>query len=103
MLRVANYSQKALLEIETDFDLYYEQKKQGSLQLFWDSKEIKKTQKDIAILDKFKTFLFVRWNPGLEQDRVRPVLGVEQGHVAVHPGEEVDAFMTLLKKKLYIF
>ena len=53
MLRVANYSQKALLEIETDFDLYYEQKKQGSLQLFWDSKEIKKTQKDIAILDKF--------------------------------------------------
>ena len=53
MLRVANYSQKALLEIETDFDLYYEQKKQGSLQLFWDSKEIKKMQKDIAILDKF--------------------------------------------------
>ena len=53
MLRVANYSQKALLEIETDFDLYYEQKKQGSLQLFWDLKEIEKTQKDIAILDKF--------------------------------------------------
>jgi len=53
MLRVANYSQKALLEIETDFDLYYEQKKQGSLQLFWDSKEIEKTQKDIAILNKF--------------------------------------------------
>ncbi len=53
MLRVANYSQKALLEIETDFDLYYEQKKQGSLQLFWDSKEIEKVQKDIAILDKF--------------------------------------------------
>ena len=53
MLRVANYSQKALLEIETDFDLYYEQKKQGSLQLFWDSREIEKTQKDIAILDKF--------------------------------------------------
>ena len=53
MLRIANYSQKALLEIETDFDLYYEQKKQGSLQLFWDSKEIEKTQKDIAILDKF--------------------------------------------------
>ena len=53
MLRVANYSQKALLEIETDFDLYYEQKKQGSLQLFWDSKEIEKTHKDIAILDKF--------------------------------------------------
>ena len=53
MLRVANYSQKALLEIETDFDLYYEQKKQGSLQLFRDLKEIEKTQKDIAILDKF--------------------------------------------------
>ena len=53
MLRVAYYSQKALLEIETDFDLYYEQKKQGSLQLFWDSKEIEKAHKDIAILDKF--------------------------------------------------
>ena len=53
MLRVSNYSQKALLEIETDFDLYYEQKKQGSLQLFWDSKEIEKAHKDIAILDKF--------------------------------------------------
>ena len=53
MLRVANYSQKALLEIETDFDFFYEQKKQGSLQLFWDSKEIDKTKKDIAILDKF--------------------------------------------------
>ena len=53
MLRLASYSQKALLEIETDFDLYYEQRKQGSLQLFWDSKEMDKVKKDIAILEKF--------------------------------------------------
>jgi D-amino-acid dehydrogenase len=55
MLRVANYSQKALLEIESDFDIRYEQRKQGSLQLFWDSKELDKAKRDISILEKFKT------------------------------------------------
>ena len=35
MLRVANYSQKCLLEIEKEIDVNYEQRKQGSLQLFW--------------------------------------------------------------------
>ena len=54
MLRIANYSQKALLEIEADFDINYVQRKQGSLQLFWDSKEIDKAKKDISILEKFK-------------------------------------------------
>ena len=53
MLRIANYSQKALLEIENDFDIHYEHRKQGSLQLFWDSKEIDKVKKDIEILKKF--------------------------------------------------
>ena len=53
MLRIANYSQKALLEIEADFDINYVQRKQGSLQLFWDSKEIDKAKKDISILEKF--------------------------------------------------
>jgi len=53
MLRIANYSQKALLEIETDFDINYAQRKQGSLQLFWDTKEIDKAKRDISILDKF--------------------------------------------------
>ena len=53
MLRMAKYSQKALIEIESDFDFNYEQRKQGSLQLFWDTKEIEKSNRDIAILEKF--------------------------------------------------
>ena len=53
MLRIATYSQKALLEIESDFDILYEQRKQGSLQLFWDTKEIDKASRDISILEKF--------------------------------------------------
>jgi D-amino-acid dehydrogenase len=53
MLRIANYSKKALLEIEADFDINYVQRKQGSLQLFWDSKEIDKAKSDISILEKF--------------------------------------------------
>ena len=53
MLRIASYSQKALLEIENDFEINYEQRKQGSLQLFWDTKDIDKIAKDISILEKF--------------------------------------------------
>ena len=53
MLRIANYSRQALLEIESDFDIQYEQKKQGSLQLFWDTKEIEKAKRDISILENF--------------------------------------------------
>ena len=53
MLRIANYSQKALLEIEADFDINYSQRKQGSLQLFWNTKEIDKAKRDISILEKF--------------------------------------------------
>ncbi len=53
MLRLANYSRQALLEIESDFDIQYEQRRQGSLQLFWDTKEIEKAKRDISILEKF--------------------------------------------------
>ncbi len=53
MLRIANYSQKSLLEIESDFNINYEQRKQGSLQLFWDEKEFKSVKKDISILEKY--------------------------------------------------
>ena len=52
MLRIANYSQKSLLEIENDFNINYEQRKQGSLQLFWDDKEFKSVKKDIPILER---------------------------------------------------
>lgn len=53
MLRIANYSREALLEIESDFDIQYEQRRQGSLQLFWDTKEIEKAKRDISILENF--------------------------------------------------
>jgi D-amino-acid dehydrogenase len=53
MLRLANYSREALLEIESDFDIQYEQRRKGSLQLFWDTKEIEKAKRDISILEKF--------------------------------------------------
>ena len=52
MLRIANYSQKSLLEIENDFNINYEQRKQGSLQLFWEDKEFKSVKKDIPILER---------------------------------------------------
>ncbi len=84
MLRLASYSQKALLEIETDFDLYYEQRKQGSLQLFWDSKEMNKVKKDIAILEKFniKSSLLdaedcVKIEPGLKYVKNKIAGGVQ--------------------------
>ena len=84
MLRLASYSQKALLEIETDFDLYYEQRKQGSLQLFWDSKEMNKVKKDIAILEKFniKSSLLdaedcVKIEPGLKYVKNKIAGGIQ--------------------------
>ena len=84
MLRLASYSQKALIEIESDFDLYYEQRKQGSLQLFWDSKEMDKVKKDIAILQKFniKSSLLdaedcVKIEPGLKYVKNKIAGGVQ--------------------------
>ena len=53
MLRVANYSQKCLLEIEKEVDINYEQRKQGSLQLFWSSSDLEKAKQDTFILEKF--------------------------------------------------
>ena len=53
MLRVANYSQKCLLEIENEFTINYEQRKQGSLQLFWSFKDLEKAKRDTLILEKF--------------------------------------------------
>ena len=50
----------------------------------------------MSTLNKLKTFLFLRWNSCLEEDRVRPVLGVEEGHVAVHLAEQVHALVPLL-------
>ena len=52
---------------------------------------------NVTGLYKLKAFLFICWYSCLKQDRVRPVLSVEEGHVAVHSGEEVDALVPLLK------
>ncbi|MDB9937935.1 D-amino acid dehydrogenase [Candidatus Thioglobus sp.] len=54
MLRIANYSQKTLIDLESEFDINYEHRKQGSLQLFWSPKDLEKAKQDMAILKKFK-------------------------------------------------
>ena len=53
MLRIANYSQKTLIDLESEFDINYEHRKQGSLQLFWSPKDLEKAKQDMAILKKF--------------------------------------------------
>ena len=53
MLRIANYSQKNLIDLESELDINYEQRKQGSLQLFWSPKELEKAKQDMVILKKF--------------------------------------------------
>ena len=84
MLRIAKYSQKALIEIESDFDFNYDQRKQGSLQLFWDTKEIEKSRRDIAILEKFniKSELLtaedcVKTEPGLKYVKNKLAGGIQ--------------------------
>jgi hypothetical protein len=48
-------------------------------------------------LYEFETLLLVRGDSGLEENTVGPELSVEQRHVAVHLGEEVDAVVALLQ------
>ena len=54
----------------------------------------------MSTLNKLKTFLFLRRNSCLEEDRVRPVLGVEEGHVAVHLTEQVHTLVPFLVTSL---
>lgn len=53
MLRIANYSQKILINLEKEIDISYEQRRQGSLQLFWSNRELEEAKQDIEILNKF--------------------------------------------------
>ena len=53
----------------------------------------------MTVLYKLETFLLLRRNSCLEEDRVRPVLSVEERHVAVHLAEQVHALVTLLGRK----
>jgi D-amino-acid dehydrogenase len=52
MVRVSNFSKKCLLELEEDVDIFYEQRKQGSLLLFKNAKQIENIKKDLSLLDK---------------------------------------------------
>jgi len=52
MVRVSNFSKKCLLELEKDEDIFYEQRKQGSLLLFKNAKQIENIKKDLSLLDK---------------------------------------------------
>ena len=50
----------------------------------------------MTALYKLETFLLLRRNSCLEEDRVRPVLSVEERHVAVHLAEQVHTLVSLL-------
>ena len=52
MVRVSNFSKKCLLELEKDEDIFYEQRKQGSLLLFKSAKQIENIKKDLSLLEK---------------------------------------------------
>ena len=52
MVRVSNFSKKCLLELEKDLDIFYEQRKQGSLLLFKSAKQIENIKKDLSLLEK---------------------------------------------------
>ena len=52
MVRVSNFSQKCLLELEKDVDIFYEQRQKGSLLLFKSAKQIENIKKDLSLLEK---------------------------------------------------
>ena len=52
MVRISNFSKKCLLELEKDEDIFYEQRKQGSLLLFKSAKQIENIKKDLSLLEK---------------------------------------------------
>jgi len=52
MVRISNFSQKCLLELEKEIDISYEQRKLGSLLLFKDAKQIENIKKDLSLLEK---------------------------------------------------
>lgn len=52
MVRVSNFSQKCLLELEKDVDIFYEQRQKGSLLLFKNAKQIENIKKDLSLLEK---------------------------------------------------
>lgn len=52
MLRIANYSREALLELRADTGIEYDQRSQGTLQLFRTQKQVEAARKDIAVLEQ---------------------------------------------------
>jgi len=52
MLRVSNFSRQCLLELEKDVDIFYEQRKKGSLLLFKSTKQIENIKNDLSVLEK---------------------------------------------------
>ncbi|WEM44536.1 D-amino acid dehydrogenase (plasmid) [Photobacterium sp. DA100] len=50
MLRIANYSRECLKQLRSDFDLHYEGRQQGTLQVFRTHKQLEAVAKDIELL-----------------------------------------------------
>jgi len=53
-------------------------------------------------LDVLEALLLVVWDTSLEENGVRPVLGVQQRRIAEHPAKEVDALMPLLEVSIVL-
>ncbi len=54
MLRLAEYSRLSLQKLENELELNYDQRSQGTLQLFRTRKQVLASEKDMAILDKLQ-------------------------------------------------
>ena len=50
-----------------------------------------------TVLYIFKAFLFIVRQPSFEQNRVNPILCVQQRHVSIYVNKKVDAFVSLFK------
>ena len=54
------------------------------------------------LLNKFKALLFVLWNPCFKEHRISSELSIQQWHVSVDLGEEVDALVSLLEVRVVL-
>lgn len=59
--------------------------------------ETRRQMTDEKCSDELETLLSVVRYAGLEENGVEPELGVQQGHIAIHLNEEVEAGVSLVE------
>ncbi len=72
MVRLAEYSRDCLIALRADTGIAYDERSQGTLQLFRNQKQLDGASKDIAVLDQYKVPYEVLDPKGCE--RVEPAL-----------------------------